>query len=136
MIVLISLAIILLSVFDYELDESTFRAAVLAGIATLVLHTTLGSSREYRTYDDSSPNPYDDRILDLSDKPTVTSLELNYILAEMQKTVQERQTIIQQLEHDIVQRDIKRERKNARQSLAQNGAFFVLGILASIIIGN
>lgn len=128
MIVLISLAIILLSVFDYELDESTFRAAVLAGIATLVLHTTLGSSREYRTYDD--------KILDLSDKLTVTSLELNHILAEMQKTVQERQTIIQQLEHDIVQRDIKRERKNARQSLAQNGAFFVLGILASIIIGN
>lgn len=61
----------------------------------MVLHTTLGSSREYRTYDD--------RILDLSDKLTVTSLELNHILAEMQKTVQERQTIIQQLEHDITE---------------------------------
>jgi hypothetical protein len=57
--------------------------AVLAGIAILVLHTTLGSRRGYRTYAD--------RILDLSEKLTETSLELNHILAEMQKTVQDRQ---------------------------------------------
>lgn len=44
--------------------------------------------------------------------------------------------IIRTMDAFIVQRDIKQERKNARQRLAQNGAFFVLGILASIIIGN
>lgn len=87
-IVLISLVITLLSVFDYEMDEWQSLQESPLWYCT----QRLAAAGEYRTYANRSPNPYDGRMLDLSDKLTGTSLELHHILAEMQKTVQERQT--------------------------------------------